>query len=160
VPAGSRVEVGWTGPDAPGDNVQVAHVGGDYIDYAYTRDGNPLALLMPAEAGTYELRYSFQDRETIATRRIEVTAIKLGLVAPESAPAGSRVEVGWQGPDAPGDNVQVAHVGGDYIHYAYTRDGNPVTLEMPAEPGVYELRYSFRDREVIFSRPIEVSRGQ
>ncbi len=154
--AGARVEVGWAGPDAPGDNVQVAHVGGSYIDYAYTRDGNPLALVMPAQPGAYELRYVFQDRETIATRPIEVTAIKLALIAPESAAAGSRIEVGWQGPDAPGDNVQVAHVGGGYINYAYTQSGNPAVLEMPAEPGSYELRYQFRDRETIFTRPIEV----
>src|SRR5690606_40110282 len=92
-----------------------------------------------------------------ATRPIEVTAVELGLSAPDTAGAGSEIEVGWAGPDAPSDNGQVAHVGGAYINYAYTRDGNPVTLRMPAEPGTYELRYSFRDREVIATRPIEVT---
>lgn len=48
-------------------------------------------------------------------------------------------------------------VGGNYINYTYTRDGNPLRLRMPDEPGTYELRYSFRDRQVIHTRPITVT---
>lgn len=155
--AGSTIEVGWIGPDAPRDNIQIAHVGGSYINYAYTDQGNPVMLRMPAEPGTYELRYSFQDREVIATRPIEVTEIELGLTAPDTAPAGSAVEVGWTGPNAPRDNVQIAHIDGNYINYAYTDAGNPLSIRMPIEPGTYELRYSFEDREVIVTRPIEVT---
>lgn len=160
VPAGSQVEVGWTGPNAPRDNIQIAHIDGGYIHYAYTERGNPVTVQVPIEPGSYELRYSFQDQEVIARRTIEVTPIKIGLIAPERAVAGSRVEIGWTGPDAPLDNIQIAHVGGGYIHYAYTDRGNPVTLEMPPEPGIYELRYSFQDSQVVATQPIEVVLGK
>jgi Ca-activated chloride channel family protein len=135
-------------------------------------EGNPVALEL--EAGAYEItgyHVVFEQMVTVQATLVggmertltvvfDMPAPKASLVAPDSAPAGSRVEVGWSGPDEGGDNVQVAHVGGSYITYAYTERGNPVELEMPAEPGVYELRYSFRDREVIATRPIEVLPGQ
>ena len=155
--AGSVIEIGWNGPDESSDNIQIAPVGGRYLHYAYTRDGNPLRLQMPAQPGTYELRYSFRDREVIHTRPIEITPVELDIVAPETAPAGSVIEIGWIGPDASGDNIQIGPEGGRYLDYAYTRDGNPLRLQMPIEPGTYELRYSFRDREVIHTKPIEIT---
>ncbi len=112
---------------------------------------------MPAEPGEYELRYSFRDKETIHSRPITITAIEVNLTAPESAAAGSEIEIGWTGPNAEGDNIQIAPVGGRYLSWKYTKSGNPVKLKMPEEPGTYELRYSFRDKEVLHSRPIMVT---
>ena len=157
VPAGSTILVGWTGPDDSGDNVQVGPLDGGYSDYSYTTDGNPAEIVAPAEPGTYELRYVFQDRVTIATRPITVTEAELALTAPDSVPAGSTIEVTWAGPNQPGDNIQIGEVGGGYSDYAYTADGNPVQLVAPAQPGTYELRYRFRDRETILTRPITVT---
>lgn len=155
--AGSVIEVGWVGPNEQADNIQIAPVGGRYIDYTYTRDGNPIRLQMPAEPGTYELRYSFRDREVIHIQPIEITPVELDIVAPETAFAGSVIEIGWIGPNAPADNIQIGLPGERYIDYSYTREGNPVQLQMPIEPGTYELRYSFRDSEVIHTRPIEIT---
>lgn len=155
--AGKVIEIGWNGPDEPSDNIQIAHVGGRYIDFAYTRDGNPLRLQMPAEPGNYELRYSLRDRQVIHTRPIEITPIELDIIAPTTASAGSVTEIGWVGPAASDDNIQIGPEGGRYLHYAYVRDGNPLRLQMPIEPGMYELRYSFQDREVIHTRPIEIT---
>ena len=48
-------------------------------------------------------------------------------------------------PNNPGDYVTVVKKGapvGEYTTYFYTRDGNPGTLKMPAQPGSYEIRYS------------------
>ncbi len=156
-PGGSTVMVSWTGPDENLDNVQVVLGNGRYFDYTYTRDGNPVPIILPVQPGTYELRYVFKDRETIATRPITVTEIDLGLDAPDSVPVGSQFQVGWTGPDAHLDNVQIGPVGGGYSNYSYTERGNPVTLTAPADPGTYELRYVFLDRETIFTRPIDVT---
>ena len=155
--AGSEIQVGWTWPNAQRDNVQIAEMGGSYISYAYLRDGNPVTLQMPATPGEYELRYVFQDRETIYTQPITVTKVDVGFDAPDAAVAGSMVDIGWTGPNAPRDNVQVAEIGGSYINYAYLRDGNPVKLQMPPTPGNYELRYVFQDRETIYTQPISVT---
>ncbi|MDH4316203.1 MAG: VWA domain-containing protein [Gammaproteobacteria bacterium] len=61
-----------------------------------------------------------------------------------TAPAGSSVAVEWSGPNRDGDYVTVVHSGAtasDYANYAYTARGNPVTIELPGEPGAYEIRY-------------------
>lgn len=155
--AGSVIEVGWVGPNAQNDNIQIAEIGGTYRYYAYTNTGNPVKLQMPAEAGDYELRYSFRDTETIHTRPITVTSVEVDLIAPETAIAGSEIEVGWAGPNAQNDNIQIAEIGGSYVNYTYTHRGNPLKLQMPIKPGDYELRYSFRDESTIFTRPITVT---
>ena len=156
-PAGSTIAVGWAGPAAQNDNIQVGRLGDSgYIDYAYVTEGNPLQIILPAEPGTYELRYRFRDSETIFVRPITVTEAPVSMTAPDSAPAGSTIDVGWIGPNAENDNIQVATPGGSYITYTYTRDGNPLRVLLPSEPGTYELRYSFRDTQVIATRPIEL----
>ena len=79
------------------------------------------------------------------------------LKAPDVAQAGSTVTIGWTGPNVSLDNIQIAEVGSDsYISYTYLNDTRQVELTMPDEPGNYELRYKFRDREVIATRPIRV----
>ena len=157
-PAGATIEVGWTGPDAPLDMIQVGPPGeAATADYAYTEGGNPLRLILPAQPGTYELRYRFQDAEVIFTRPIIVTAAEVSLSAPDSAPAGSLLPVGWVGPNAALDNIRIGKPGEGTVSYAYVSDGNPLQLRLPMAPGSYELHYNFRDREVIATRAIEVT---
>lgn len=78
--------------------------------------------------------------------------VEFGIIAPETAPAGSKTEMGWVGPGASEDSIQIGPAGARYLHYTCIRDGNPLRLRMPDAPGAYEFRYSFRDQEVIFPR--------
>ena len=74
-PAGSRVSVMWTGPNAALDNIQIAEAGSDsYITYTYLDETNAVELTLPDTPGAYEFRYKFRDREVIGTRAITVTA--------------------------------------------------------------------------------------
>ncbi|MDG4649713.1 hypothetical protein P6F26_14810, partial [Roseibacterium sp. SDUM158017] len=110
--------------------------------------------------GTYELRYiASQDRTALATRMIEVTPVAASLAAPDTAVAGASTKVAWQGPDYDGDYIAVSRPGDDgYETFAYTREGAPLDLVMPSEPGAYELRYVVgQDRTVIATRPISVT---
>jgi len=156
VRGGTVLEIGWEGPNAERDNIQVGPVGGSYTDYMYTARGNPVTLTMPFHPGEYEVRYRFRDRETIFARTLTITQTNMALNAPETVAAGAEFQVAWEGPDAPGDNIQIAAVNGGYLSYSYTKRGNPVTLKAPDAPGQYELRYSFRDRETVFTVPIVV----
>ena len=113
---------------------------------------------MPVQPGEYELRYSFRDREVIHIVPITLTAAELDINAPDTAVAGSVVEIGWTGPNAQHDNIQIAPLGGGkHVGNVRTSTGNPVRLQMPAQPGDYELRYSFRDREILLTRPIRIT---
>lgn len=160
-PMGSRVAIKWTGPAGNLDTVAIVEqVDGKPTthDYAYVKDGNPLTLTMPGEPGTYTLQYRHRDQTVIATRPIQASPAQAGLKAPDVAQAGSAVVIHWTGPNASLDNIQVAVQGSDsYISYTYLgSDSRQVELTMPEQPGNYELRYVFRDRETIATRPIRV----
>ncbi|MEM9319913.1 MAG: VWA domain-containing protein [Pseudomonadota bacterium] len=161
--AGATIEVAWQGPNYQNDFIAVAEPdqSGNGINLTYTANGSPLDLQMPTEPGSYEIRYVLsQDREVIARRSIEVTAVPASLESPTTAVAGETIEVIWQGPDYQNDFIAVAEPdqSGNGINLTYTADGSPLDLQMPAEPGSYEIRYVLsQDREVIARRAIEVT---
>ncbi|MEM6610448.1 MAG: VWA domain-containing protein [Pseudomonadota bacterium] len=161
--SGSTIDVVWSGPDYANDFISVANPDDPrgYVNYRYTRDGTPAAVQMPTDPGMYELRYVLnQDREIIATRRIEVTAVGASLSVPATAPAGSEIEITWTGPDYQNDFISVAEPEDDrgYINYTYTREGAPLMLRLPSTPGTYEVRYVVnQDRSIIASQEITVT---
>ena len=149
VQAGTEFDVSWNGPDGPGDYVTI--IAADAAKWAgepyfYTADANPGSLVAPIEPGDYELRYiTGADDATMATRPIVVTPMVITLDAPESVQRGSTFEVTWTGPDGPGDYITIVPADspeGAYLSYAYTADGDPVTLTAPDEPGAYEIWYA------------------
>jgi Ca-activated chloride channel family protein len=94
---------------------------------------------MPIEPGEYEVRYIISQGRTIkAMQMITVEAVETSL---DFAPAAKIAEpflINWQGPDYKNDYITVAKPdqnAGEYINYTYTRDGSPLRLEMPENPG-------------------------
>lgn len=155
---GATVQIGWTGPAAELDTVEIGLPGdGECWAYAYVASGNPVSLIMPGEPGDYELRYKFRDHTVIATLPIAVTEAPVTITASDQALAGAEVAIHWTGPDADYDTIQIGPAGSDsYVTYGYIRDANPLILTMPEEPGLYELRYKLSDTQVIGTRSIEV----
>jgi len=160
-PAGSIIPVRWTGPNTTGDYVSVAAIGDSgYENYTYTQEGSPLDLTMPATPGAYELRYILQDgSKVLAAQPITVTEVTATVVAESALPAGGKATVSWAGPNYPQDYIAVSKPGADgYVTYTYTRDGSPLEVQLPAEPGAYELRYVMRQKtRVLATTPINVA---
>ena len=163
--AGTDVSVEWTGPDYDSDFISFAEVGSDdgtYVTYTYTREGSPLKLEAPTTPGTYEIRYiANADYKKLAAATITVEAAEATLTAPGTAPAGAPLKFDWTGPDSASDYIAVSLPGseaGVYLNYEYTNRGNPVTIDLPAMPGDYELQYvlSGRPATVIARLPITV----
>ena len=138
VPAGSPFSVMWSGPNVDRDNIQVGPVGGGYESWVYTKHGNPAELIAPAKPGDYEVRYVFQDRETILSKPIKVVEAPLSLSAPDSVAGGTTVEVMWEGPNGQSDNIQIGPIGGSYEDWVYTDRGNPAILIAPVVAGEYD----------------------
>lgn len=164
VGAGGTFAVAWTGPDNDGDYLTIVPEGaheGSYDSYAYTRDGSPATLIAPGRPGAYELRYVTGQGGTLARAPITVIAVEAAVAGPSEVPAGSEFDVAWTGPDNDGDYLTIVEVGaheGAYTSYAYAREGSPVTLAAPVEPGAYEIRYvAGRGDATLASAPITVT---
>jgi Ca-activated chloride channel family protein len=147
--AGADIAVTWVGPDSQNDFVTIVAAGteeGKRGNYTYTRKGNPLKLRAPDEPGAFELRYSSgQAHATLATLPITVVETAASLEAAPTANAGADVSVAWVGPDNQNDFVTIVATGteeGKHGNYTYTRNGNPLKVRAPDEPGAYELRYT------------------
>lgn len=54
------------------------------------------------------------------------------------------MEVAWQGPANKEDYISVARPDqgpGSYVNYTYTREGSPLKVRAPSDPGTYEVGY-------------------
>jgi Ca-activated chloride channel family protein len=148
VPAGSVFQVQWEGPDSRDDFIAMAEKGSKdlrYRDYTYTEKGNPADFVAPGDVGDYELRYVHaHTRKVIGRADIEVTPVKAAVQAPASTDVAVEFEVTWQGPAYPSDYISVARPDqgpGSYVNYTYARDGSPLKVRAPSDPGPYEVRY-------------------
>ncbi|MDF0603840.1 hypothetical protein P1J78_24305, partial [Psychromarinibacter sp. C21-152] len=163
LPAGATVDIAWTGPDDRDDYIAVTERGGTgWINYAYTRDGSPARLTLPGEPGAYDITYVMnQNRKVLARVEVTVTDVGYSVSAPETAPAGGTVEVTWEGPAYENDYIAVAAPDAPdnrYLTYTYTREGSPLTVDLPPEPGRYEIRYVLgQDRLVKATATLDVT---
>lgn len=170
--SGQTLTVRWTGPNGQGDWVGLAPVGSPGsswvgTSYAYTNAGNPVSFPLPAEAGSFELRYVTGASVVLASQPLSVAAA--APVAPGQATlspmggivAGGTLAVGWTGPNGQGDWVGLAPVGSAGsawvgASYAYTNMGNPVSIPLPAEGGSFELRYVTGASQILTSIPVTI----
>jgi len=165
-PAGSSITVEWTGPNYDSDYIGIGEAGASgssqWKNYAYTTDGSPLDLKVPATPGDYLISYFVsQDRSILKSLPIEVTEVTAQLLAQPSAAAGTEIVVAWDGPDYDGDYIGIGKVGASgssqWAAYAYTSSGNPVSMTLPEEPGDYLITYFMsQDRTVIKSIPLTI----
>ncbi|MEM9783795.1 MAG: VWA domain-containing protein, partial [Pseudomonadota bacterium] len=166
--AGSTVTIRWDGPDNRNDYVTIAELGApddQRLEFNYTRRGNPLEVVSPPNPGPAEIRYhSGRTLEVLARRPITLTAAVVSLDAVSSVLVGATISVTWQGPDDRNDFVTVVPADApdtERGETAFTRQGNPVQLAVPVEPGPAEIRYrSGTTGEVLARVPLELMRAE
>ncbi len=158
VPAGSAMQVQWTGPAGEGDYVDIVpadhkSIGGE-LTYFYTKNSaadEPDELKAPAKAGDYQVRYILKGAGktvVLAKQAFSVTLPEGSVAVPASVPAESMMEVQWSGPGNHGDYVDIVPasykaIGGE-LTYFYTRNseaGEPGALKAPKKAGEYQVRY-------------------
>ena len=148
--AGQTISLSWDGPDYERDFIGIGETnatgGGQWANYVHTSEGTTVDLLVPPIPGDYVIKYFIdQDRSVLFQHPITVTAVKAQLLAPDAAPAGSALVVGWDGPDYQGDFIGIGKAGatggGRWQTYTRTSEGNPATVTLPEEPGDYVITY-------------------
>jgi Ca-activated chloride channel family protein len=159
-PAGSVLAVGFTAPKGEFDYIHLLNAKGERVAEAAVGNANPLSLRLPFELGQYVLAYSSHSAGIIARRPLTVTKAAVMLNAPDSAPAGSLIEIGWTGPAAEHDFIKLLDTKGERVAEAAISDGNPVRLRLPFTPGGFTLVYAFKNAEAIFSRPISLTEAK
>jgi Ca-activated chloride channel family protein len=149
-PAGSPVEVRWTGPRAPNSWIGIAPAGsapGEHMTWVYVEGAeSPLTLTAPGTVGDYEIRFvEGMDGTVLASIPLRVTEARATLDAPAEAMAGSMVPVGYTPTvAASGSFISIAAPDAgpaDYISYAFIAEEGSARLRAPGTAGRYEIRY-------------------
>jgi len=83
------------------------------------------------------------------------------LAGPPSVPAGSAFQVQWEGPNSRDDFIAIAEKGSKelrYRDYTYAREGSPLKVRAPSDPGIYEVRYILgRGNKLLDKTTIEIT---
>jgi Ca-activated chloride channel family protein len=163
---GTIFTVDWQGPNLSGDRIELARPRDPMGTALATFDVRPhigqARLDAPIDPGTYELRYvAGADGKVLATRAVAVTEVTAALTAPETITGGAEFEVGWEGPGAEFDEVQLAAVDAPVgQRFEGTRiglPGRPVKLDAPVAGGAFELRYwSAYSNTVLARTPVTI----
>ncbi|MGD9865435.1 MAG: hypothetical protein AB7S99_19715, partial [Pseudodonghicola sp.] len=158
----------WAGAVSGEEYVTLGPMGaeeGSNPSYRRVRALDSEQLQAPADPGLYELRYVLEEGgRTMARQPIEITEPQVAVTGPGTAAAGSKITVSWTGAVSGEDYVTVVPMGaaeGSYTSYRRVRDLNSEKLQMPAEPGMYELRYVLEEGgRTMASQPIEITEPQ
>lgn len=164
VVAGAAFRAEWTGPNNTGDYLTIVRPTSDsatYQNYRETRDGSPLELTAPIEAGDWEVRYVTVKSKTVLARApLTVTPSGAVLTAADEVGLGAPVTITWTGPNNAGDFINIVpksapdnQVG----EYGDTAKGSPLVVHAPVQPGEAEIRYiTGQGRKVLGRRDITV----
>ena len=160
--AGTTLSVHWKGPGNHGDYIGISLAAQDgYLQYTYVFDNNPVNLLLPVDAGKYELKYMMEAHsdKVLARRPITLEAAKATIEAPSSAVAGSVIDIQWTGPDNDSDYLAISKAGeSGYIQYFYLHHTKPLQITLPNEPGSYDIKYTMEQHgdKVLAKHCIEI----
>jgi Ca-activated chloride channel family protein len=140
--AGATFPAEWTGPNNTGDYLTVVRPTSDsaaYQNYRDTRDGSPLELTAPIEAGEWEVRYVTVKSKTVLARApLTVTPSGAVLSAADEVVLGAPVTITWTGPSNAGDFITILPKNApdnQAGEYADTAKGSPLVIHAPVQPG-------------------------
>ena len=168
VRATDTLKVSWTGAVDPGDYVALAPMGSkddDFSNYFTIRTQTERDMKAPETPGMYELRYILREGGRVLARQpVEVldadAALNSGaeLTAPDTAGPGSTIEVGWT-VEASSADQRITIAAADqaiftWIEAVKITGEPPVSLTLPDDPGIYELRFLDVSNQQVLARKV------
>ncbi len=162
VEVGTTFQAEWDATERPrlGDEIRLISENGATFASIDASTGSPTSFTAPTQIGQYAVIYV--DKADKELSRALVTVVqKVSLFGPETAVAGTPVQISWQGPGADRDFVTIVPVGArvnEYNDYAYVEEGSPVTLNAPDKVGAFEIRYvSANSTSILAMQPITLT---
>ena len=164
VTAGSRFDVIWTGPANRGDYLKVVStdpVATNKRDRGYIRyvKPGPVSMIAGGIPGSYEICYVGPENRVLGRTPITFEAASADVDGPPQVIAGAPVQVTWDGPANPGDQITIASPSDPASQWASHRSliDQPLNLNAPTDPGTYEYRYvTGRHATVLARASVEV----
>jgi len=168
--AGDTLRVEWSGAVHPRDYITLVPMGtpdGDYAEYFRVGDAGSRDMSAPDQPGLYELRYMLNEgRRVMARHKVEILAADAplssgaSLSAPDSAAAGSQIEVGWSVESTSADQ-RITLARADQAIFTWLSatkvEGEPpLRITLPDEPGSYELRFLDVSNQAVLARKVLV----
>ena len=161
---GTNFTVTWGETVNPRDWVTIVPVGADegaHLSNRRVESNDSISLRAPAEPGLYEVRYVLDEgSKTLASTPVEVVEAEQTVSAPAIVRAETTFTVTWGETVNPRDWVTIVPVGADEgAHLANRRveSNDSISLQAPAEPGLYEVRYVLDEgSRTLASSPVEV----
>ncbi|WP_154224199.1 vWA domain-containing protein [Marinicella rhabdoformis] len=171
VSAGEGFDVSWTGPNQPGDYVDLVKAGDirayGELSYFYTEAGKKGQLLAPANAGEYDIRYILEaadGRKVLHRIPILVETAVVTLSAPPEVEIGQSFDVFWNGPVNKDGYIDLVKRGdirtyGEFSYF-YLKD-HPENGELKAHviAGEYDVRFIMigsDGRQIMATQPINI----
>ncbi|HEY8995509.1 MAG TPA: hypothetical protein VIM71_12645 [Lacunisphaera sp.] len=160
-----RLEISWQGPANRDDFIAIARpdqAPGAFVERTLVREGNPLKVWAPSDPGDYEVRYVIgRGAKVLATAPLAVAGIPAKVASAGPVSAAAWIEVQWEGPARDGDSITVAgpaQAPGASLARTSVKEGNPLKVRAPSDPGAYEVRYILgRGNRLLASAPVTVT---
>lgn len=164
VTTGSSFALSWSSSVNPQDYVTIVPLGADegtYTRYERVYDKTENKLIAPAEPGLYEVRYVLKEgSRTLASAPLEVVEADIAISGPKVVRAGTKLRATWTASVHPQDYVTIVPLGAApdaYTVYVRVQDKLEGDVKVPAEPGLYEIRYVLNEgKRILASQDLEV----
>ena len=162
-PAGTEITIDWDGPRRKDDMIVIALPGApatQALERVRVRGRSEIRLVLPIDAGTYDLRYVLAGQRVLARHAIKVTEATATLHSVSEIEAGTPLFVTWEGPGGPEDVIGFSRpsVANDQLATEAKVAGSPLlSVVAPSLPGIYELRYFLRGTRLIGKKQILVT---
>ena len=165
------VKVDWEGPGGRYDDIQIFDPEGNNGDGKIVHkkrlrnddfDNRKVSLPAPAKIGAYQVRYwNGENKAVLATAPLLVIEHEVSIEVIGDTVSGQKITVGWNGPGARYDSIDVLDDSGKKLAGQRLRNGDfnnrRVTFKLPDTPGSYKLRYwNGENKAILASREIVV----
>ncbi|SHM92953.1 vWA domain-containing protein [Roseibium suaedae] len=164
--SGARIDgnVDWVISKADDETVVGSGLHGGQVELKLPPGDYVVSAELDERAGGASFTVSDQGAKQTVLLAGNLPEATIALAASQAV-ATSRIDVAFTGPLADSDFIRVVTPDGQRLErdlWAYVRDGSPVSLPLPSEPGSYQVAYVWTEygERILAKAPVEVTEAK